>query len=69
MGAKSGMQDEISEVFQRLSLEGAEDRERFRLLADLGHVGKEPAGSTYERVDTRNNTAREDDYAQLEPTT
>lgn len=68
MGGKQEKQDAISKVFQLLGLETAEERERLRLLADLGRVGQEPGACRYEPADTRNNTAMEEDYAQLEPT-
>ena len=69
MGVKQHeKQDAISEVFRLLGLETAEQRERLRLQADLGRVGEEPGACRYERADTRNNTARDEDYAQLEPT-
>jgi hypothetical protein len=68
MDVKHEKQDSISVVFGLLGLETAEERERLRLLADLGRIGEEPGACRYEPADTRNNTARHDDYAQLEPT-
>ena len=67
MRVKHARRDPIFEVFQQLGLETTEERERLRLLADLGHVGEEPGQCRYETADTRNNTATEEDYAQLEP--
>lgn len=58
----------ISDVFGILGLESKEDRERFRLLAELGSVGLKPKCCFHEQAKTRNNTAKDEEYAELEPT-
>jgi len=68
MGSKHAKQGPISEVFRLLGLKTARERERFRLLPHLGRVGKEAGVSRYEPADTRNNTAKDEEHAQLEPT-
>ena len=68
MGMKDEKQDRISAVFRLLGLETTEERERLRLLAHLGRAREEPGSCTHEPADTRNNTARDEDYAQLERT-
>ena len=67
MPFKHENQDAISEVFLLLGLEAAEERERLRLLASLGCVGEEARTCVYESADTRDNTAMDDEHAQLEP--
>ena len=53
----------ISEVFQDLGLGTAEERSRFRRLADLGTIGQnlEMEAHRHEPTDTQNNTSRDDD--------
>lgn len=67
MSAKPERKDAVLEVFRALSLEVSEDRRRLRLLADLEGIGEKLRVSRYERAETRNNTAVEEDGAQLEP--
>lgn len=56
--------DSISEVFHNLGLEAEEERERFRLLAQLGTTdGKERENLRDEVSDTRNNTATKENHA------
>jgi hypothetical protein len=55
------------EVFRRLGLETELDRLRVRQLAELGHGTSAECPATIPSADTRNNTRREDDDAQLEP--
>ncbi len=55
------------EVFRLLGLETEGDRQRLRQLARLGQVGTQEAQATVRWADTRNNTRREEDDAQLEP--
>ena len=59
---------ETMEVFRLLDLETEVDRQRLRQLARLGQVGTQEVQVTFPWADTRNNTRREEDDAQLEPT-
>ena len=63
MSTTPEMKDAVLEVFRALGLEASEDRKRLRILADLGGVCEEPEVGRYERADTRNNTAAEEDDA------
>ncbi|GEM_PF-4269697 len=56
----------ISEVFCVLGLETDEERRRYRLLGELGRTGPKPEQQFREPVQTRNNTSRDEDYAELE---
>jgi hypothetical protein len=66
MSPKPERKDEVLEVFRALSLEAPEDRRRLRLLPALEDIGEKLRVSRYERAETRNNTAVEEDGAQLE---
>lgn len=55
------------EVFRRLGLETEEARQRILILANLGHTTSVERPATIAAADTRNNTLREVDDAQLEP--
>ncbi len=68
MATKDNKQDAITEVFCALGLGTSEDRQRFRTLAHLGRVGEKPKPCRREPTGTRNNTAKEENGAQLEPT-
>lgn len=54
------------DVFRLLGLETELDRQRARQLAELGHGTTREAPALFPCADTRNNTRREDDDAQLE---
>lgn len=55
------------EVFRLLGLATELDRQRVRQLADLGRGATREVQVTFARADTRNNTSRDEDDAQLEP--
>jgi len=65
--AEKRKRPETTEVFRLLHLETEVDRQRLRQLARLGQVGTAEVQVTSPWADTRNNTRREEDDAQLEP--
>lgn len=59
--------NDTTEVFRRLGLETELDRQCVLRLAAFGHGTPVKGPATFPSADTRNNTRREDDDAQLEP--
>lgn len=55
------------EVFRLLDLATELDRERVRQLAALGRGPTQDVQVAFPCADTRNNTSRDEDDAQLEP--
>lgn len=55
------------EVFRLLGLATDLDRQRVRRLAELGRGATQEVQGTIPCADTRNNTSRDEDDAQLEP--
>jgi hypothetical protein len=64
---KKRKRPDTMEVFRKLGLATEPDRQRVRQLADLGRGAAQEVQVTFPCADTRNNTRRDQDDAQLEP--